>query len=116
MAWQTVVIIALLCAMPLSAAGGWYMKSCVAPAPIVATTYVPPAVGDMPPVQAAKPQPRRRDEGYTGGQFLVLKDFKVSGLACYWAGHEYATTKLNAVHVRDAVELGNAVITAEPKR
>ena len=70
----------------------------------------------------------QKREGLTGGTFLVLRDFEIrrlgdravlngnegSVLGCYWAGHSYAITMINAAAVTDAVKDGFAIITRPP--
>jgi hypothetical protein len=107
MGWQTV---ALLCALPLALAGGWYLKVWLAPAIAPVTVAdVPAAVGDMPAPAPLFPQ-RPRDEGYIGGAFMVLNDFEIDQLGHYWAGHTYAMTMYNKAAVEAAVEAGNAAM------
>ncbi len=115
MGWQAIVIIVLVCAIPSAAAAGWFLRSWQPVPPFADITLVPPAVPASDAAPAPTPRPRPSDEGYTGGQFLVLKDFKIPDLGCYWAGHTYSTTTHNATAVNDAIELGNAVMTVPPR-
>lgn len=83
-------------------------------------------VAATPAVIAAAPV---RDEGHTGGSFRVLADFTIRRehdrvvlnegnapiLGHYWAGHDYAITRLNAPAVLAAVEQKLAHVLVPPK-
>ncbi len=110
MGWQTIVIIALLCALPSAAAAGWFLRSWQ---PVPPLTDIHPAVPVGEAVVTATgggPPAPPKDEGYIGGAFLVLKDFEIDQLGCYWAGHTYALTRYNSSAVHDAIEVGNAAM------
>lgn len=78
---------------------------------------------------AASPPVTIRDEGHTGGIFRVLADFTIRRehdrvvlnegnapiLGQYWAGHDYAITRMNAPAVREAVDQKLAIVLVPPK-